>query len=161
MHHRLLPPRLLPSRHRTALALLTTFTLLAAGTQAAQAAEHFCGQRTAHPIDKALGAASERSGGVTVDLIDAQNAAYAAWDKELNRIYAQVLKAAGPGRRDALRAAQRAWLAFDTAQGQWDSAVFADQGSSTALNIGGAALERRRARVCKLTEDLDSLKDSQ
>ena len=105
MHHRLLPPRLLPSRHRTALALLTTFTLLAAGTQAAQAAEHFCGQRTAHPIDKALGAASERSGGVTVDLIDAQNAAYAAWDKELNRIYAQVLKAAGPGRRDTLRAA--------------------------------------------------------
>ena len=130
MHHRLLPPRLLPSRHRTALALLTTFTLLAAGTQAAQAAEHFCGQRTAHPIDKALGAASERSGGVTVDLIDAQNAA------------------------------QRAWLAFDTAQGQWDSAIFAEQGSSAALNIGGAALERRRARVCALTNDLDSLKDS-
>ncbi|WP_462390592.1 lysozyme inhibitor LprI family protein [Acidovorax sp. Q11] len=156
MHHRLLPPW-----HRTALALLAAFTLLAAGTQAVHAAEHFCGQRTAHPIDKALGAASERSGGVTVDLIDAQNAAYAAWDKELNRIYAQVLKAAGPGRRDTLRVAQRAWLAFDTAQGQWDSAVFADQGSSAALNIGGAALERRRARVCKLSEDLDSLKDSQ
>lgn len=155
MHHRLLPPR-----HRTALALLTAFTLLAAGTQAVHAAEHFCGQRTAHPIDKALGAASERSSGVTVDLIDAQNAAYAAWDKELNRIYAQVLKAAGPSRRDTLRTAQRAWLAFDTAQGQWDSAVFADQGSSAALNIGGAALERRRARVCALTNDLDSLKDS-
>ena len=61
---------------------------------------------------------------------------------------------------DALRAAQRAWLAFDTAQGQWDVAMHADQGSSAALNIGGAALERRRARVCKLTEDLDSLKDS-
>ena len=39
--------------------------------------------------------------------------------------------------------------------------LFADQGSSAALNIGGAALERRRARVCKLSEDLDSLKDSQ
>ena len=98
-HHRL------RNLNRTALALLTTFLLLASGPQAAQAAEHFCGQRTAHPIDKALGAASERSGGVTVDLIDAQNAAYAAWDKELNRIYAQVLKAAGPGRRDTLRAA--------------------------------------------------------
>lgn len=155
MHHHLLPPW-----HRTALALLAAFTLLATDTLAAQAAEHFCGQRSAHPIDKALGAASERSGGVTVDLIDAQNAAYAAWDKELNRIYAQVLKAAGPGRRDTLRAAQRAWLAFDTAQGQWDAAMFADQGSSAALNIGGAALERRRARVCALTNDLDSLKDS-
>ena len=158
MHH--YHHRRLRNLHRTALALLTTFLLLASGPQAAQAAEHFCGQRTAHPIDKALGAASERSGGVTVDLIDAQNAAYAAWDKELNRIYAQVLKAAGPGRRDTLRAAQRAWLAFDAAQGQWDSAIFAEQGSSAALNIGGAALERRRARVCALTNDLDSLKDS-
>lgn len=146
--------------YNTALALLSALTLLAAGTQAAHAAEHFCGQPTAHPIDKALGAASARSGGVTVDLHDAQSAAYAAWDKELNRLYAQVLKAAGPARRDALRTAQRAWLAFDTAQGQWDAAMHADQGSSAALNIGGAALERRRARVCTLSGDLDNLKDS-
>jgi len=144
--------------HFSRCATGATLLLALAGTS--HAAEHFCGQPTAHPIDKALGAASARSGGVTVDLIDAQNAAYTAWDKELNRIYAQVLKAAGPGRRDSLRAAQRAWLAFDTAQGQWDSAVFAEQGSSAALNIGGAALERRRARVCALTSDLDSLKDS-
>ena len=155
MHHSLHQPL-----YNTTLALLAALTLLAAGTHTAHAAEHFCGQTSAHPIDKALAAAAERSGGVTVDLRDAQSAAYAAWDKELNRIYAHVLKAAGPGRRDTLRAAQRAWLAFDTAQGQWDSAVFADQGSSAALNIGGAALERRRARVCKLSEDLDSLKDS-
>lgn len=142
---------------RTAIATALVLTQLASP---ARAAEHFCGQGKPHPIDQALARAAERSGGVTVDLIDAQNAAYAAWDKELNRVYAQVLKAAGPGRRDALRAAQRAWLAFDTAQGQWDSARFADQGSSAALNIGGAALERRRARVCALSSDLDSLKES-
>lgn len=134
--------------------------LLALATGAHAAEPHFCGQPTAHPIDKALATAAERSGGVTVDLINAQNAAYTAWDKELNRIYAQVMKAAGPARRDTLRAAQRAWLAYDAAQGQWDSAVFAQQGSSAALNIGGAALERRRARVCALTTDLESLKDS-
>jgi uncharacterized protein YecT (DUF1311 family) len=138
-----------------------TLGLLLALAGSVYAAEpHFCGQPTAHPIDKALAVAAERSGGVTVDLINAQNAAYTAWDKELNRIYAQVMKAAGPGRRDALRAAQRAWLAYDAAQGQWDSAVLAEQGSSAALNIGGAALERRRARVCALTTDLESLKDS-
>ena len=138
---------------------LTALTLcFAASTHAAE--PHFCGRSTPHPIDQALAVASQRSGGVTVDLADAQSAAFAAWDKELNRIYAQVLKAAGPGRRDTLRAAQRAWLAFDAAQGQWDSAIFAEQGSSAALNIGGAALERRRARVCALTNDLDSLKDS-
>lgn len=148
---------------------MTTLFLRAAGgalllgcalTAPARAAEHFCGRATAHPIDKTLAAAAERSGGVTADLLDAQSAAYAAWDKELNRIYAQALKAAGPARRDTLRAAQRAWLAFDAAQHQWDMALFADQGSSAALNVGGAALERRRARVCKLGDDLDSLKDS-
>lgn len=145
-------PTMLRTLHTITLALLIT-------SGAAHAAEHFCGQPTAHPIDKALGAASARSGGVTVDLHDAQSAAYAAWDKELNRIYTQTLKAAGPARRDALRAAQRAWLAFDTAQGQWDVAMHADQGSSAALNIGGAALERRRARVCDLSNDLQSLKN--
>lgn len=142
------------------LPFLTTALWLALAIGAHAAEPHFCGQPTAHPIDKALAAAAERSGGVTVDLINAQNTAYTAWDKELNRVYAQVLKAAGPGRRDALRAAQRAWLAYDTAQGQWDSALLAEQGSSAALNIGGAALERRRARVCALTSDLDSLKES-
>ncbi|RYF77110.1 MAG: DUF1311 domain-containing protein [Comamonadaceae bacterium] len=144
-----------------AIARLAAVALLAFGTHTAHAAEHFCGQPTAHPIDQALAAASERSGGVTVDLRDAQSTAYAAWDKELNRVYAQALKAAGPTRRNALRAAQRAWLAFDSAQGQWDAMLHADQGTSAALNIAGAALERRRARVCDLGMDLQSLKDSQ
>ena len=141
-----------------ALALLA---LLGAGARGAHAAEHFCGHPMAHPIDKALADSAARSGGVTADLRDAQSAAYAAWDKELNRVYAQALKAAGPTRRDALRAAQRAWLAFDTAQGQWDAMLHADQGTSAALNIAGAALERRRARVCDLSMDVQSLKDSQ
>lgn len=147
--------------YSTTFALLATFALLTAATHTAHAAEHFCGQTSAHPIDKALAAAAERSGGVTVDLRDAQSAAYAAWDKELNRVYALALKAAGPTRRDALRAAQRAWLAFDTAQGQWDAVLHADQGTSAALNIAGAALERRRTRVCDLSRDLQSLKDSE
>ncbi len=144
-----------------ARALTLALTLAIALAPAAHAADHFCGQRTAHPIDKALGVAADRSGGVTVELREAQSNAYLAWDKELNRIYAQVLKVAGPARRDALRAAQRAWLAFDTAQGQWDAAVAADQGTSGTLNVGGAALERRRARVCDLSRDLESLKDSE
>ena len=138
---------------------LAVATALMAGPTCA--AEHFCGESAPHPIDKALARAAERSGGVTVDLSDAQSAAYAAWDKELNRLYAEALKAAGPERRDALRAAQRAWLAFDAAQYRWDMQLHADQGTSAALNIGGAALERRRARVCQLSMDLQALKDMQ
>lgn len=146
--------------HTTIAATAIAFTAigpLLAGN--AHAAEHFCGQSKPHPIDQALAKAVERSGGVTVDLSDAQSAAYAAWDKELNRIYAEALKAAGPARRDALRAAQRAWLAFDGAQFQWETVLYADQGTSSALNTGGGALARRRARVCELSNDLQSLKE--
>lgn len=145
-----------PPTLRIALA-----TLLLSVAVATHATEHFCGYSKAHPIDKALDAAIQRSGGVTVDLNDAQSEAYSAWDKELNRVYAQLLKAAGPSRRDALRAAQRAWLAFDTAQAQWDGTLLADQGTSTSVNLIAGALSRRRARVCDLRVDLDSLQATQ
>ncbi|MCK6415598.1 MAG: DUF1311 domain-containing protein [Giesbergeria sp.] len=136
---------------------LACAALLALAALPAQAAEHFCGRSTAHPIDKTLAAAAQRSGGVTVDLSDAQSAAYDAWDKELNRVYAALLKAVEPSQREALRAAQRAWLAFDKAQGHWVAVQHADEGTSAALNLGGAELERRRARVCELLNDLEGI----
>ena len=132
--------------------LACALALLACG---AQAAGHFCNRAAPHPIDTALAQASERSGGVTVALADAQSAAWSAWDKELNRVYAALLKKAP--QPDALRAAQRAWLAYDKAQALWDAALHADQGTSAALNQGGASLQRRRARVCDLQNDLDGL----
>ena len=136
--------------------LLAALTCVAG---AAHAAENFCGRARPHPIDVAFAAASERSGGVTVDLVDAQSAAYDAWDKELNRVYAELQKVLPAEKRDALRTAQRAWLAFDAAQAKWEMVLHADQGTSTALNVGGAALERRRSRVCDLDDTLQGLRD--
>lgn len=132
-----------------------------AGTPATQAGEHYCGRPTPHPIDVAFAAATERSGGVTADLRDAQSLAWEAWDKELDRIYAALMKATAPEAREALRAAQRAWLAFDEAQARWDAALHADEGTSAALEVGGAALARRRARACDLDTDLEHRRDAQ
>ncbi len=129
--------------------------LALAATLAHAAEPHFCNRPAPHPIDAALAQASERSGGVTVDLANAQSAALIAWDKELNRVYAALLKKAPSP--DTLRAAQRAWLAYDKAQAQWDATLYADQGTSAALNQGGASLARRRARVCDLQNDLEGL----
>ena len=72
-------------------------------------------------------------------------------------ILAALQKAAGTERRDALRSAQRAWLAYDKAQDLWVATLHADEGTSAALNVGGAALQRRRARVCDLMNDLEGL----
>lgn len=142
---------------RCAAAMLAL--ALAATWAPAQAAEHFCGRSTAHPIDQALARDSERSGGVTADLREAQSHAYAAWDKELNRLYQSLLAKAGKERQAALRNAQRAWLAYDKAQVQWDLALHADEGSSASLNVAGAALERLRQRACDLSTDLEGLQD--
>lgn len=131
--------------------------LLACG---AQAGENFCGRSAPHPIDQAFDASMQRSGGVTADMRDAQSSAYAAWDKELNRVYAELLKAAGAKRREALRTAQRAWLAFDEAQAKWGWALHGDEGTAAPLNVAGAALERRRSRVCDLEQDLQGLKET-
>ena len=130
-----------------------------AGIPAARAGEHFCGRPTPHPIDLAFAAATERSGGVTADVRDAQSAAWEAWDQELNRVYAALVAATAPEARTVLRAAQRAWLAFDEAQARWDAALRADQGTSAAIEVGGAALARRRARVCELAADLEQRRD--
>ncbi|MCQ4163583.1 lysozyme inhibitor LprI family protein [Tahibacter harae] len=138
-----------------------TTLLLALLCTPAPAQEPFCGRATPHPIDRELAEASARSGGVTVDLRDAQSAAYAAWDKELNRVYAELLRAAAPADRELLRKAQRAWLAFDQAQADWDASGsrHGNEGTSAALNIADAALQRRRARVCDLEGDLHGLRE--
>lgn len=143
-------PIALPAASALLLALLCTPAL---------AEENFCGRATPHPIDRELSEAAIRSGGVTVDLRDAQSTAYAAWDKELNRVYAQLLQAATPSGRETLRKAQRAWLAFDQAQAGWDASRHSDEGTSAALNMAGAALQRRRARVCDLESDLQHLRE--
>lgn len=136
-------------------AALVPGLVLAAGTAVA---ENFCGRASPHPVDLAFDAAVARSGGRTVDLVDAQSAAFEGWDRELQRVYNTLLRELAPEARTTLRAAQRAWLAFDTAQAQWDASLHADQGSSTALNVGASALQRRRARACALDSDLEDLR---
>lgn len=138
---------------------MSLLVVLSCAAGIAHGEENYCGRARPHPIDAAFAAAAERSGGVTADLVDAQSAAYAAWDKELNRLYAELSKRLPAEKRDALRAAQRAWLAFDAAQAKWDMALHADEGTSAALNVGGAALARRRARACDLDNDVQGLRD--
>lgn len=111
---------------------------------------NFCDRPRPHPIDQRMDAAIARSGGVTADMRDAQGAAYAAWDRELNRIYARLMKALPKDAASALRASQRAWLAWDRAQAAADQALQADAGSAAALQVAASGLSRLRARVCEL-----------
>ena len=122
--------------------------LLAGGVRAEG---HWCGLPQAHPVDAAYARAMERSGGVTVDMHDAQAAAHAGWDAELNHLYRMAMQSFGKDARAiALRDAQRAWLAWDTAEIRSDLAQQMDGGSMGPVIVSGLAMQRRRARACML-----------
>ena len=123
--------------------------LLLAG--AGRAEGHWCGLPRAHPVDAAYAQAMARSGGVTVDMHDAQAAAHAGWDAELNRLYRNAVRSLGKDvRATALRDAQRAWLAWDKAETRSDLARQADGGSIGPVIVSGLAMQRRRERACTL-----------
>lgn len=119
-----------------------------------------CAYTNDHAITRTFAAAVERSGGVTVDMRNAQSAAHQAWDAELNRIYRE-LSARLPREADraALRTAQRAWIAFDAAEGawHWSAAMHGEEGTAGPLAVAGASLLRLQQRVCDLQEALEWL----
>ena len=54
----------------------------------------------------------DKSGGVTVDMIDCMQAEYEKQDKRLNAVYKVVMKGTEGTRARDLKEAQRAWLKF-------------------------------------------------
>ena len=117
----------------------------------AHAADHWCGQPREHPLDAVYARAMEQSAGVTVDMHDAQTMAFDAWDAELDRLYRGAVRQFGrDARADTLRAAQRAWLAWDAAETRSDLAQQADGGSIGPVTVSNLAMQRRRARACTL-----------
>jgi uncharacterized protein YecT (DUF1311 family) len=136
-----------------------SFVLLLGALPAfAQAGDpNWCNLPQPHPLDAAFARAIERSGGVTADMRDAQSEAYIGWDAELNRLYRVLTRQVdGDMRGAALRRAQRAWLAWDAAEAESDSAFVADEGSSGPLGVADQAIARRRARACTLHDLLET-----
>ena len=80
---------------------------------------------------------------------------------EIARSLPELLQAIAPADRDTLRAAQRAWLAYDQAQGGWDwsPAMHGEEGTSGPLNVAAGGLARRRERVCRLQSDLAFIRE--
>ena len=62
---------------------------------------------------------------------------------------------------EALRRAQRGWLAFDAAEGGFVPmpGMRGNEGTSEALTLDDLALQRRRQRVCELERALARIKE--
>jgi uncharacterized protein YecT (DUF1311 family) len=90
------------------ILMLTCFSYpLATPTSRGFAAQ----EPTPHPIDKALEACIDKNGS-TAGMIRCTDTAYAAWDKELNKNYGELMRALKPAQKEALRLAQLEWIKY-------------------------------------------------
>jgi uncharacterized protein YecT (DUF1311 family) len=113
---------------------------------------------TEDPIDSALDTCLATGQGQTnVGMIECTSTAINAWNARLNQIYQQDMTALDPKSRDLLRASERQWVAFRTAEraaqaGPWQ----ADRGADIVLEIMGDDVSAIKERADELKTYLPS-----
>lgn len=104
------------------------------------------------PIDDALEQCLKTPRGeTTAGMTECTHTAYQAYDRQMNTLYQAVMRKSDPASREAIRNAQRAWLAYRNAQKAADNAPWrADRGSMASPDIEGLNVEAIRARIAEL-----------
>ncbi len=106
----------------------------------------------ADPIEDALDQCLKTPHGeTTAGMTECTHTAYQAYDRQMNTLYQAVMSKSDPASREAIRNAQRAWLAYRNAQKAADNAPWrADRGSMASPDIEGLNVEAIRARIAEL-----------
>jgi uncharacterized protein YecT (DUF1311 family) len=112
-----------------------------------------------HPIEAELNRCMESPEGMSTHGMRAcMGAATEAWDKELNRVWRELMAELPAAPKEQLRAAQRKWIAFRDAELEAIASAYGDMGGSMFLVMHADA-------VSTLTRDrvrqLDALLDAQ
>jgi len=137
----------------TKLLLALISILLLASLSTAQ-------EPTQHPIDKALDACIDKNGS-TAGMVECTDKAYAAWDKELNKNYGELMRALKPKQKEALRLAQLEWIKYrDLEFKSIDSIYDTMEGTMYIPMRISAHLEVIKKRTLELKDRLDLIKDS-
>lgn len=68
-------------------------------------------EQTQHPIDKAVEACIDKNPS-TAGMVACTDKGYAAWDKELNKNYVELMRTLKPGQKEALRLGQLEWIKY-------------------------------------------------
>jgi uncharacterized protein YecT (DUF1311 family) len=122
--------------------------LLVAGLMAVPAAQ----ANDQDPIDSALDAClASAKGQSTAGMVECTGTAIDAWNARLNANYKKVLASLDPKSREALRVAQRRWVAFRDAEKTSQSGPWtADRGSEIRVAVMGANLAAVKQRAEEL-----------
>jgi uncharacterized protein YecT (DUF1311 family) len=76
-----------------------------------------------HPIDKALEACIDKNGS-TAGMVECTDKAYAAWDKELNKNYGEMMRALKPAQKETLRLAELEWIKYRDLQFKFIDSIY-------------------------------------
>ena len=98
----------------------------------------------------------ERAGGVTAAMIECMATEFGVQDRRLNTLYRQALTALPAPRRSALTKAQRAWLAFKTAECAF--VLDPDGGTAARIAANDCALRMTTERADQLAAVLASVR---
>lgn len=108
-------------------------------TALAIAAAPFAASAHENGLSKPYAACMDKSGGVTMDMIECITAEYQRQDARLNNTYKAVMAELPPPRKKQLQNAQRAWIAYRDA-----NCAFYD-------DPDGGTLARVNANACMMT----------
>jgi uncharacterized protein YecT (DUF1311 family) len=117
------------------------------------ATDLFCDTGRTHPVDTLFEREIDQSGGVTVNMLNAQRKAHEGWDRELNRVYRELMDLLSPEEKVLLRDAQRSWLSFRDMESKfWWSESISGGGTLQLVIVSGDGIELLKERVCQLTQ---------
>jgi uncharacterized protein YecT (DUF1311 family) len=111
-------------------------------------------------IDRTLQACLAEPGGqTTAGTITCLDRAYKSWDREMNKVYAALLRSVAPASREKLRASQRQWLGFRDADMEFQRQEFVagngKYGTLASVTLMSNNVDMIRQRVTTLREYLN------
>ena len=112
-----------------------------------------------HPIDKALDACLDKNSS-TAGMTNCIGGAYEKWDKELNRLSAELMKRLGPDGKATLKEAQVQWLKFRDSEFKLLDDIYSKlEGTMYIPMRASDRMELVKKRAVELKSHLELLKE--
>ena len=136
------------------LAALVCGTLLSLPTLIAVAEE------TKDPIDVQIERLTDKDGS-TAGQMQAFDKGIELWDREMNRVYGELMKQLSPAGREALKVSQRAWLAWRDAQAKLIQETYGRAAGTMYRPMASAhVMETVKARTLQLRRYVEIVEES-
>jgi uncharacterized protein YecT (DUF1311 family) len=112
-----------------------------------------------HPIDKTLEACIDKNGS-TAGMVECTDKAYAAWDKELNKNYGELMRALKTAQKETLRLAQVEWIKYRDLQFKFIDSIYDTLDGTMYIPMRiDARLEVIKKRALELKDFLNLAKE--